>query len=1008
LQPHRQQRPMNFDAHRSLVFGSQVIAVLLVVAGLIGQRAELRSQRPSARQDDVFKGEPLRVRLWDDPFRVLRGLDDPKARKEALENIAPEQSLARLMVGASPAPDQHEGRGIVELPKETLILMVLLDGRSTAEAEELRLRSRYAVVSALLIAGYRTVSDWGIWPLLAKTDDQRNPDAFPLHENMVWESFQMQQIRSPFSLGAAGTLPAYPEVYICWIRGDKVLSEQLWNQAVRKNVAWEMGVKSPQHFVIFDLGGSDRLHGFLRAAPPEPVHFLHATLSNWLLDAALSGKRSSLAVRMAQDDFHLIDALWRELRQRLPALEQRADHTPGQIVLFTESDTTYSQGIAVDVQTKAAQDPQLDRGLKLRIFTYLRGLDGRQDSRSARATLEAASTRGPIEALLNKRVLTEESSGTSQFDYLRRQAMLLKLDHLKEPVVAVGVLGSDVYDKLIVLQALRPELPQAVFFTTDLDALYLHADNVEVTRNLLVASANDLLPEIGGGEDGWNVPPMRDSYQTILFEATQRLVLGRPLEDVWWTRQEAKLFEIGAGTAVLLEQFPPDAQTASMARLADPFWNLLILALAVVNGIVVLWAVSSRQNAPSDEHKPAPLPGWARRLLAVECTFAVLAILFLASLFFAKRWTDLMMEPLSWTLGISIWPTILIRCLAFLVALMLMVKASQTVDVKYRFARRRLKNLLGSGARFRSTLSLELSSAALRLLEVTLASLGIKRVGWQQSWSDFWSPLQGLAPQNREPRTLEQLLETIHGRSHRVLRITALAIIYLACSIVLFKVFPTFTPGRGFAVLLVEKVVLAFGVGLYVVHLLYCLDLHLGAQMLLRALREYLAENKNIDEYKVLQTAGEYTVAVGRTLLYPLTVLIILMLSRIRLFDAWSMTPALWIVLGVGACVLTGASLVIVAEARSMRREALERAHERKLALEADLIPGGRPRTAALPENVQAQIAGLESRVKDLRELEVGAFSHWYQQPIFAAFVSLIGVLGTVGFAEPFVELLVR
>ena len=45
--------------------------------------------------------------------------------------------------------------------------------------------------------------------------------------------------------------------------------------------------------------------------------------------------------------------------------------------------------------------------------------------------------------------------------------------------------------------------------------------------------------------------------------------------------------------------------------------------------------------------------------------------------------------------------------------------------------------------------------------------------------------------------------------------------------------------------------------------------------------------------------------------------------------------------------------------------------------------------------------------MKALRELEVGSFSHWYQQPIFAAFVSLIGVLGTVGFAEPFVELLV-
>ena len=125
-----------------------------------------------------------------------------------------------------------------------------------------------------------------------------------------------------------------------------------------------------------------------------------------------------------------------------------------------------------------------------------------------------------------------------------------------------------------------------------------------------------------------------------------------------------------------------------------------------------------------------------------------------------------------------------------------------------------------------------------------------------------------------------------------------------------------------------EKVTLALGVGLYVVHLLYCVDLHLGAQMLLRPLREYLAETENIDEYKVLETAGEYTVAVGRTLLYPLTVLIILMLSRIRLFDAWSMTPGLWIVLGVGAVLLTGASLVIVSEARSMRREALERAYK--------------------------------------------------------------------------------
>ncbi|MET0253706.1 MAG: hypothetical protein ABW214_06710 [Terrimicrobiaceae bacterium] len=1040
---------MNFDAHRSLVFGSQVIAVLLVVASLVGQRAELRSQRPGARQDDAFKSETLRVRLWDDPFRVLRELNEALARtgpedhaarlkvEQPYRNIAQQQELAGQMVGASSAPPAGQMVGDrPALPEKTLILMIVLDGRSTPEAEELRLRSRYAVVSALSTAGYRPVSDWGIWPFLAKACEQGNPVGQPIYGNMVWEPFQTQQIRSEGYLGVPLIPPAFPEVYVCWIRGDKVRSEQLFDQAVRDSLVSEMGMQDPasrpQDFVIFDLGGSDRLHGFLRemgdkrAEPPAQVYFLHATLSDWLLKAALNSDRSSHAVRLAQEDFYQIDALWRELKHRLPVLEQRAKRSEqalGQIVLFIESDTTYSQGIALDMQTALikARDELLDRGWRLRIFTYLRGLDGRQGSPSARSAAEGAATHEPLKALLSARVLSEESSGTSQFDYLRRQALLLKLDHLKEPVVAVGVLGSDVYDKLIVLQALRPELPQAVFFTTDLDALYLHADNVEVTRNLLVASANGLRPEMGGGEDRWNVPPMRDSYQTILFEATQRLVRSktleersRMLEDVAYRNgQEAMLFEIGAGTAVLLRQFSRDAQTAMVARLGDRFWNLLIFALALGNGILVLWAVSSRQDAPADERKPAPLRRWASRLLWAECAFAILAILGLAGLFFYNWiWGEpepvFMMEPLSWTSGVSIWPTILIRCLAFLIALLLMIKASETVDVKHRLARRRLQHLLGTGARLRSSALLELSCAAVRLLEAILASLRFQKAWLRQRWSDFGRQVARVAPQDREPRTIEQLLETIHGRPHRVVRITALAIIYLAVSIFLFAVFPTYTPGRGFAVLLAEKVVLSLGVGLYIVHLLYCLDLHLGAQMLLEALRGHLAENKNIDEYKVLETAGEYTVAVGRTLLYPFTVLIIIMLSRIRLFDAWSMTPSLWIVLGAGAVLLTGASLVIVSEARRMREEALERAREKKREIETERPDPGETQTASLQGNMQSQIVGIESRIKELRELEVGAFSHWYQQPIFAALVSLLGVLGTIGFAEPVVELLVR
>ncbi len=549
--------------------------------------------------------------------------------------------------------------------------------------------------------------------------------------------------------------------------------------------------------------------------------------------------------------------------------------------------------------------------------------------------------------------------------------MWLKAEHQKRPVVAVGVLGSDVYDKLIVLQALRPELPQAVFFTTDLDALYLHADNTDVTRNLLVASANDLDPDIGGGDDLWSVPPMRNSYQTILFEATRRLVRGEKLQ----AGTKVQLFEIGAGRAVSLDSFPKSAESSMIVLFANPFWNFLVFTLALANGILVLAAVSSRHESSYDAGQRAPLMPWARRLLFVECSLAALAIVALAYLFFlnwirGEKTTAILMEPLSWTSGVSVWPTILIRCVAFLVALLLMIKASEAVDVKYRLARERLQDLPGTGARLPWSLSL-----------------------WE--WvSDLWRRRRGMTPPRR---TFKQLLDKIHACRRRVGQITVFAVIYLAFSIFLFAMVPTYTPGRGFAVLLVEKIGLALGIGLYIVHLLYCLDLHLGAQTLLQALREQLAENESLDEYRVLETAGEYTVAVGRTLLYPLTVLIILMLSRIRLFDAWSMTPSLWITLCVGAVLLTAASLAIVSEAGRMRKEALDRTHEKKYVLESKRA-----------ENVQSQIVALENSIEQLRKLETGAFSTWYQQPIFAALVSMLGVFGSISFAKPIVELLGR
>jgi len=127
----------------------------------------------------------------------------------------------------------------------------------------------------------------------------------------------------------------------------------------------------------------------------------------------------------------------------------------------------------------------------------------------------------------------EASTGPRQLDYLRRMGSAL-LSMQSEPVPAdcqpefphecerrhikaIGILGTDVYDKLLVLQELRPMFPDVIFFTFGLDARYTDAENLSWTRELLVGSSLGLAlyPELQG-----DIPAFRDGYQTTTFYST--------------------------------------------------------------------------------------------------------------------------------------------------------------------------------------------------------------------------------------------------------------------------------------------------------------------------------------------------------------------------------------------------------------------------------------------------------------------------------------------------------
>src|SRR4029450_9841229 len=83
---------------------------------------------------------------------------------------------------------------------------------------------------------------------------------------------------------------------------------------------------------------------------------------------------------------------------------------------------------------------------------------------------------------------------------------------------SIGLLGSDIYDKLMILRALRPQFPDAVFFTNNYDAHFERRDDWGDAHNLGIASPFcSTLPEIYLQQ---HIAPFRDNNQTSTYVGT--------------------------------------------------------------------------------------------------------------------------------------------------------------------------------------------------------------------------------------------------------------------------------------------------------------------------------------------------------------------------------------------------------------------------------------------------------------------------------------------------------
>jgi hypothetical protein len=245
-------------------------------------------------------------------------------------------------------------------------------------------------------------------------------------------------------------------------------------------------------------------------------------------------RQSPFFIRTIGTDDKLIERLVAELCSR--GLDARAHGPSSQVALISEWDSIYSRSFVTALRDRASCNNG-DTKINVESYLYLRGLDGvtldgaskpsGTDDDKARASDKLQDGSGPF-GVGTKPPPVEWPEGRDQRDYLRRlvdqrleRNDWRSLRGSENELQAIGIMGYDVHDKLVLAQALRDAFPDRTIFTTDLDARLLHPGVTQYTRNLIVASSLPLAFDKEKDRLQCGIAPFRDSYQTAMFLAAR-------------------------------------------------------------------------------------------------------------------------------------------------------------------------------------------------------------------------------------------------------------------------------------------------------------------------------------------------------------------------------------------------------------------------------------------------------------------------------------------------------
>ncbi|MDM0073595.1 hypothetical protein QTH90_04325 [Variovorax sp. J2P1-59] len=1071
-----------------------IVAVVLLAAGVLFVReSPLQTTRlpvNEPRLEQRYTKQDVDARLWQDPFSAVA-----KYRSE-LRKSNPDKLKAE--------DSRHAACGLVsdvarkvskEDHKQPQILAVMLPGGPYSENVESRRRGRYAVLAALNASRLSPVDTAHLGYFIpaaacgaATLTPTPQPEPEATLDPIAYEWFEPAFDVRPKELSKSGL---QSPVLVMWLQSEAFGDAPLQRMAelaapfVQAGASWRVlgpngsdGLKA----MIDEAAGSN-----FKAGPVfEAMRFysLNATVPDKVLLEGLKqkeerlydvskffGKHDVALVRTIGDDGSLADELIKELglrglnprelvkddddesRSYEDMCRIRNDDSPSQIAVVAEWDTLYGRSLRREFRAK-----EKESGFCVERFNYVRGLDGQLPAAGDSASGASASAKqGPADKDDGRRkdgTFIEVAEGQGQFDYLRRLAieMRLKDERIRRSSAdgqgfrAIGVLGNDVHDKLLVMQALRPEFPNTIFFTTDMDARLLHPREQAWARNLIVASnfGLRLRDSLQAG-----APPFRDSYQVSAFlstrlavdDARRALQLEKGSGDAqnpasqsrlgeWF--EKPRIFEIGRTEAFDFNGKWPKKDVDKdkcrgpdwVARCNDihpggspryPMPGVAVMFLISSLVVLALWVpplvVNRRAKvrlANFVTSKGTVIARWSRWIGLALVLIAVQVALPLAMAFgwepFAA-WLTKDGKPIVAIEGISLWPTEALRVFTLLLCFYLLYRGWLMLTYSLEDIGRDFK-----------------AGDAPKNMEDRQDRADRKQGFWRKLLQVF--SMRFIPPLHRQPRTggeeeMEPEAIDFWGR-HIVQNRLMARLIRTATCVVIAAIFssllmmaigePRFVPQRGDLSRVVHEglrlpaqAMMFFLVFFVVDATVLCVRFVRGL-LRLRRLHEVAANwpeatlKKFEDEMGIpraylenwidLQFVARRTHCVTLLIYYPFVVISLWLLSRSAVFDHWTMSVGTVAPAAVGAAVALGCAVALRLAAEDSRAHALEQVKNAVSTASAKVMPDGGPPPAS-PSVEQLKL--LQGRIENLHE---GAFAPFWQQPLLKAVLLPFATLG--------------